>query len=288
MTRKSEVAFVTPRDESYPALLRNIENPPKKLYYEGELSLLSRPAVAVVGARKATEYGRWAAISIAKRYAECGLVVVSGMAAGIDTFAHTGALEGNGSTVAVLGCGIDICYPRSNLRLRESILQNGLILSEYPPETQPTRFTFPARNRIISGLSLATVIVEAGLSSGSLITAEWAAKQGREVYAVPGNINRQVSIGCNKLIYDGARPLVFIDDVLTDLGIKTEARREDVRGLSEEERIAFDAIRDNGELNVDDLALLTGNSVQKSAALVTILEIKGLVGYYSGKILIAK
>jgi DNA processing protein len=210
------------------------------------------------------------------------------MASGIDTFAHRGALEGRGETIAVMGCGLDICYPRANLRLRDSILQNGLILSEYPPETQPARYTFPARNRIISGLSLATVIVEAGLSSGSLITAEWAAKQGREVYAVPGNINRQASLGCNKLIYDGARPMVFIDDVLTDLGMKTEARQEEIRGLSEDERIAFNAIKDNGELNVDDLARLIEKSVQQAASLVTILEMKGLVGYYSGKILIAK
>jgi DNA processing protein len=279
---------LTPNDAAYPAMLRLIPDPPKTLYFEGNISLLSEPAVAMVGARRSTEYGKWAAMTMAKRYAEYGFVIVSGMAAGVDSFAHMGALASEGRTIAVMGCGLDICYPKSNLRLRDRILENGLILSEYPPGTPPAKFTFPARNRIISGLCMATIIVEAGLSSGSLITAERAAEQGREVYALPGNINRQASLGCNKLIRDGARPLVFIDDILTDFGIKTAARTVDLQKLGREEREAFDAIRENGEIDVDGLALLIEKTAQQTAALVTILEMKGLVGYYGGKILIAK
>ncbi|MDR2156330.1 MAG: DNA-processing protein DprA, partial [Clostridiales Family XIII bacterium] len=176
MDNERTVTVLAPIDAAYPALLRLIPDPPKALYCDGNLNLLSRPAVAVVGARRATEYGKWAAMAMAKRYAECGLIVVSGMAEGVDSFAHAGALSGGGATVAVMGCGPDICYPRSNRRLRERILENGLLLSEYPPGTPPARHTFPARNRIISGLCVATVVVEAGLSSGSLITAERAAE----------------------------------------------------------------------------------------------------------------
>ncbi|MDR1029165.1 MAG: DNA-processing protein DprA [Clostridiales Family XIII bacterium] len=288
MTIEREPAFLTLADADYPALLRLIDQPPKQLYVEGDVSLLSKPAVAVVGARRATEYGKWAAMTMAKRYAEYGLVVVSGMAEGVDSFAHLGALAGEGATIAVMGCGLDICYPRSNTRLRDRIAQTGLLVSEYPPGTRPAKYTFPARNRVISGLCAAVVIVEAGLSSGSLITAERAAEQGRPVYATPGNINRKTSLGCNKLIRDGATPLVFIDDVLTDLGVKTVVREEDARALGADERAAFEAVRENGELNVDDLARLIGKSAQQAAALVTALEMKGFVGYYCGKILIAK
>jgi DNA processing protein len=212
---------VKPGDEGYPALLRHIDDPPDPLYYEGDLSLLSRTCVAVVGSRKATDYGRWAALNLARRLSEHGIVVVSGMAEGIDSFAHRGALEGPTPTVAVMGNGLDICFPKMNEALRRRIAEKGLLLSEYTDGTRGARFTYPARNRIISGLCLATVIVEAGLSSGSLITAGHAATQGRSVYAIPGNINRKLSVGCNKLIKDGATPLVFFDDIPGDLGLRT-------------------------------------------------------------------
>jgi DNA processing protein len=211
---------VRPGDEGYPVLLRHIDDPPDPLYYIGDLSVLKGPCVAVVGSRKATDYGRWAALSLARRLSEHGVVVVSGMAEGVDSFAHRGALEGPTPTVAVMGNGLDLCFPKMNEALRRRIAETGLLLSEYEDGTRGARFTFPARNRIISGLCLATVIVEAGLSSGSLITAGHAATQGRSVYAVPGNINRTLSVGCNKLIKDGAAPLVFFDDILDDLGLR--------------------------------------------------------------------
>ncbi|MDR3072575.1 MAG: DNA-processing protein DprA, partial [Clostridiales Family XIII bacterium] len=249
-------------DTDYPLLLSLIQDPPQKLWYRGDLSVLDNRTIAIVGSRRATEYGKWAARTMAKRYSDHGIVIISGMAEGIDSFAHEGALCGSSPTVAVFGCGVDICFPQGNQILLQRILENGLLLSEYPPGFRPARYTFPARNRIISGLSYATVVVEAALSSGSLITAERAAEQGREVYAVPGNINRKTSIGSNKLIADGARPLVFIDDVLTDMGVPI---RDEVRkgvALSASENKIYEIIKRNGEIRVEEIVALGGFSVQ--------------------------
>jgi DNA processing protein len=187
--RTDKIKQVKLEDRDYPELLKYIPDPPLSLYYAGDITLASRPSIAVVGARKATSYGKWAAYGFAKKLSEYGIVVVSGMAYGVDSWAHKGAVENQGKTIAVLGCGIDICYPASNRALRDDILKEGLILSEYEPGTPPLPFRFPLRNRIISGLSLGTIVIEAGLSSGSLITAEYAADQGRNIYALPGNIN---------------------------------------------------------------------------------------------------
>jgi DNA processing protein len=272
-------------DDYYPELLAQIASPPQQLYYMGDLALLSRPCVAVVGARRATEYGKWAAMKLAKRLSDHGVVVVSGMAEGIDAFAHQGALEGKTPTVAVMGAGIDVCYPRIHRKLREEIAQSGLILSELAPGVHPTRYTFPLRNRIISGLSVATVVAEAGLASGSLITAELAATQGREVYAVPGNINRKMSIGCNKLIRDGARPLAFLDDVLSDLGIHTDIEALIAEVLGGDERLVYEAVCARGELTVDEAAFAVKKSVSLVAAVVTVLEMKGLLAFDRGKII---
>jgi DNA processing protein len=276
---------ITKGDAAYPGLLAQIPSPPEQLYYIGDISLLSRTCVAIVGARRSTEYGKWAAMKLAKRLSDHGVVVVSGMAEGIDSFAHRGAIEGLTPTVAVMGTGIDICYPRINLKLREEIKKHGLILSELAPGTHPARFTFPLRNRIISGICRASVVAEAGLASGSLITAEYAAVQGREVYAVPGNINRKMSIGCNKLIRDGARPLAFIDDVLTDLGIPTDIEASITGVLGGDERLVYEAVCRSGELTVDDVARAVDRSVSLVAAVVTILEMKGLLAFERGKII---
>jgi DNA processing protein len=269
----------------YPELLAQITSPPKRLYYMGDISLLSLPCVAVVGARQATEYGKWAAMKLAKRLSDHGVVVVSGMAEGIDAFAHQGALEGRTPTVAVMGAGIDVCYPRVHKKLREQIAQKGLILSELAPGVHPTRYTFPLRNRIISGLSHATVVAEAGLASGSLITADLAVTQGREVYAVPGNINRKMSIGCNKLIRDGARPLAFLDDVLTDMGIRTDIGASIAEVLGGDERLIYEAVCARGELSVDEAAFAVKKPVSLVAAVVTVLEMKGLLAFDHGRII---
>jgi DNA processing protein len=279
-------------DKEYPDALRYVDSPPNPLYYSGDLSVLGRPCVAVVGSRKASDYGKWAAYNLSRKLSDRGVVVVSGMAEGIDSFAHKGALDGESPTVAVLGNGIDICFPRYNDALQKRIEGNGLLLSEYEDGVHGTRYTFPARNRIISGLCVATVIVEAGLSSGSLITAGHASSQGREVYAIPGNINRSLSVGCNKLIRDGATPLVFFDDILDDLGLRPRPQvalrgrgaGSVPEGLGGDEALVLGAVCDNGGVSVDDAVRLTGLAVASVVSVVTLLEMKGYVYYDCGRI----
>ena len=268
----------------YPVMLSLIPDPPERLYYAGNTEALKYPKIAVVGSRSSSDYGRWAAFTIAKRLSEYGVCVVSGMAEGIDSWAHKGALDGGTPTIAVFGSGIDFCFPASNHGLMREIKKIGLILSEYEDGIRPAKFTFPARNRIISGISCATVVVEAGISSGSLITAEFAADQGREVYAVPGNINRKNSIGCNKLIADGARPIVFIDDILSGLGIETKIDPSLDTILSADEQRILAMLKMNGEISIDRLANETGLSIGALTSIVTLLEIKGVLSTGAGKV----
>jgi len=275
-------------DKDYPRLLKQVANPPKELYYRGEISLASKLSVAIVGTRKATRYGIWAAINLAERLAGHGVVVTSGMASGDDTCGHRGAIKGGGKTIAVLGCGVDICSPASNRRLMEEIADDGLLISEYPPGMNATKYTFPQRNRIISGISAAVVVVEAGLSSGALITAEHAAEQGRDVYAIPGNIDSAMSIGTNKLIKDGALPLIVADDLLDDLGIKREPTANRLKGLGKAESDIVKLIESNGEVTVDLLCRLTGKNPPEINGIITVLEIKGMVYTFMGKIFVAK
>jgi DNA processing protein len=285
MNEKYPICSVDIGDPHYPRLLRLIQNPPKRLYYRGDISLAANASIAVVGARKATEYGRWAAFNLARTLTEYGLAVVSGMAWGVDSEAHRGALAAGGKTVAVFGCGADVCYPARNYRLMNEILEKGLVLSEFEPGTEPRDFTFPMRNRIISGLSIATVVVEAGLSSGSLITAERAAEQGRTVYAVPGNINRAMSFGCNKLIRDGALPVVVFDDIAKDLKlVRADAVRERAGAIGADERAVYLAVCRRGEMTVDELCAETGMPAQDINGIVTVLEMKGIVETAQGRV----
>jgi DNA processing protein len=245
-------------------------------------------SVALVGARNATEYGKWVAFNMAKTLAEYGLSIVSGMAWGIDSQAHRGALAAGGKTVAVFGCGVDVCYPRTNAKLMGEILENGIVLSEFAPGTEPRPYMFPQRNRIISGLALTTAVVEAGLKSGSLITAERAAEQGRNVYAVPGNINRISSLGCNKLIQDGAMPIVVLDDIASDLKlVKDEVIETRSAKLGDDEKKIYGALRSNGEMSADELCRQTGVPPQNIHGIVSVLEMKGLVETALGKIFVA-
>ena len=211
-------------DERYPDQLKSIKQPPKKLYCIGNISLLKRHCIAVVGTRRCTSYGSWAAYEIGKAIAGCGVTVVSGMATGIDSRAHQGCLDVNGTTIAVLGTSIDVCYPRSNRQLYERIAEEGLIVSEYAPGDKTGPWSFPARNRIISGLSKSVVVVEGALKSGSMITANYALEQARDVYAVPGNISNPAAEGVNMLINDGATPITSIEWVAETLGITKSAR----------------------------------------------------------------
>jgi DNA processing protein len=204
-----------------PPLLRAIHDPPPRLFLRGsrDRELLERPAVAVVGARACSAYGRQVARMLGRELAAAGIVVVSGMARGVDGEAHRGALEADGHTVAVLGCGIDRDYPAAHAHLAREIAERSLIVSEYEPGVEPLPFRFPARNRIVAGLCLATVVVEAREKSGALITADFALEEGREVFAVPGEITSSLSAGTNALLRLGATPLTSAGDVLESLGI---------------------------------------------------------------------
>lgn len=275
-------------EPGYPVMLPLIADPPKQLYYSGDLSLASKRCVSVVGSRKTTEYGRWAAYTLGQRLAEHDIVVVSGLAAGIDACSHAGALKANGKTIAVLGCGIDLCYPSANRKLKEQISCSGLILSEYPPGHPAAVYTFPRRNRIISGLSEATVVAAAGLHSGSLITAELAIEQGRCVYALPGNINNVYHLGSNKLIKDGAIPLVVLDDLLEELGIQPIEREETLAQLSGDEKALVEQLLLDGERTVDQLCKTLAKPPSHVNGLVTVLEMKGILRTSMGKIFVAK
>jgi DNA processing protein len=211
-------AVVTLADAAYPRLLLEIADPPPLLYARGRVELLQRPCLAVVGSRNATAQGAANAESFAKALSGSGLTIVSGLALGIDAAAHRGGLAGAGSTIAVLGTGIDIVYPRSNAALAAQIAEQGVLISEFPLGSGALASNFPRRNRLISGLAQGCLVVEAALASGSLITARSAAEQGREVFAIPGSIHSPVSKGCHSLIKSGAKLVESADDVLAELG----------------------------------------------------------------------
>lgn len=213
------ITFISREEEEFPEKLIHIPDAPYSIYVKGQLPKRERKTVAVVGARMCSAYGHAVAEEIGKQLALHGVEVISGMADGIDSQGHWGALKGNGSTLAVLGCGVDVCYPKVNQVLYDRILQNGGIISEYHPGTQPKPALFPARNRIISGLSDVIVVVEAKTRSGSLITADYALEQGKDIYAVPGRILDPLSAGCNALIRQGAGIIFDVSDFLNELGI---------------------------------------------------------------------
>lgn len=206
--------MLTYRDNRYPARLRQLPDPPAVLFGRGDITCLDGPTLAVVGSRRCSAYGRTVSARFARELAAHGVAVVSGLARGVDTWAHRGALDGGGRTVAVLGSGLHRIYPAENTRLADDIAVQGLLLSEYPPQTGPQRLHFPERNRIISGLGDRLLVVEAARKSGSLITAGFSLELGKDVYAVPGNIDSQTSAGTNRLIRDGAFPALHWQDLL--------------------------------------------------------------------------
>lgn len=212
-----EIEVIPVDDVNYPAALREIYDPPITLFAKGNIAFLGEKSIGIVGSRDATSYGFNTAKELSYSLAQNNIVIVSGLARGIDKAAHIGALNARGKTIAVLGCGIDICYPNENMVIYKEILRRGLIISEYIVGTKPEAGNFPARNRIISGLSNGVVIVEAKAKSGAIITADFALEQGRTVYAIPGNINSIQSEGTNDLIKQGAKTVTSINDVLEDL-----------------------------------------------------------------------
>lgn len=273
----------------YPARLREIPDPPGQIYCTGNIGLLNERSIGVVGARKNTVYGKNVALMIGRRLAESGLAVTSGLALGIDGYSHEGALEAGGKVIGVLGSGIDHMTPHRNRSLMMKGLDNGgLVVSEYPPDEEGFRGNFPARNRIISGLSEALVVVEAGLNSGSLITAKHATDQGRTVYAVPGNINSQTSIGCNLLIRDGAVPLIILDDMIRDIGAVPKKTGTVNSDLDKDERRVFDVVRKMSGATMEEIINVTGFSPGLANSIVTVMEIKGVVESYAGRIYLSR
>lgn len=269
----------------YPARLRDILDPPRQLYCAGDISLLHDDSVAVVGSRKYTLYGKTVAGMVGGRLGECKVTVVSGLAYGIDAFAHEGALDAGGKVIGVLASGLNRMSPKRNYGLMKRGLEmGGLVLSEYEPDEPAEKYKYPQRNRIISGLAVCTAVIEANVNSGSLITAQHATEQGRPVYAVPGNINSQFSIGCNLLIRDGAFPLVVIDDLVRAAG-KDPASREETEGrMGADEKAVYDAAARYYGAPLDRLAEDTKMSASSLNAIVTVMEIKGLISTYAGKV----
>lgn len=272
----------------YPALLKEIRDYPKELYYIGEPKLLEEKCVSIVGSRKTNQYGRSTAYSFGKALGQRGITVVSGMAVGIDTCAHEGALQEKGNTAAVLACGLDLCYPPRNRELKGKIESAGIVLSEYPPGTAAQRYYFPQRNRIISGLSPLTVVVQAGNRSGALITAELAADQGRDVGAVPGNIDSEYNLGSNKLLREGAFALTGVQDLLEASGVSVLSEPEAERMLSDEEKQLYFLLCSHGEMSLDQLAFYLKKPVNEVGSLAIVMEMKGIVFSAMGKVFIAK
>lgn len=281
------IECVTKGMAAFPDRLLEIKNCPKQLYYIGNLEILKQPCVAVVGSRTTNAYGRTTAEAICRQLAGKGVTVVSGLARGIDTCAHKATLEGNGETTAVLGCGLDICYPPENRQLMKEIGDKGLLLSEYEIGTEAERYNFPNRNRIISGLSEITVVVQARNRSGSLITAELAAEQGREVMAVPGNIDSQYNLGTNKLIKEGATPVISVTDILELLGVNTISEKEAKSKLSTTEFEIFKLLEEHGEMSIDELCAMVGKTPAYLNPVITVMEMKGFTFSAMGKIFLA-
>ena len=287
-----EIIRITMESDEYPDSLREIQGSPRELYCIGDISLLKTPCAAIVGSRRYTIYGRQTALMIGKMLAGRGITVVSGMAKGIDSFAHQGALsKQEGKAIAVLGTAIGKPYPASNAALMEEIEEKGLVISEYPPDFPGSQYGFPARNRIISGLSKSVIVVEAGLKSGSLITAQIAGDQGKTVFAVPGNINSQFSIGTNLLIRDGAYPLVVVDDVIREMGVQSLNRGtfgEDQEGfpveMDDDEKKLYSEIRQEQGISPDALSEKVELPISKINGILTVMEIKGAIMMCSGRI----
>ena len=275
-------------DKNFPDKLRRINDSPKEIYIIGRQELLNRRSISIVGARKCTEYGKHVTMTIAKKAAMTGFVIVSGMAMGIDNFAHVGALKAEGETIACLGTAIDECYPKQHKSLYKEISERGLLVSEYPPGTDAMPYMFPRRNRIIAGLSEAVIVVEAGTDSGALITAEYADTQNKLVFAVPGNITSPMSLGTNKLITEGAIPVAVIDDIFFQLGEKPIAEKEELAQISDDERKVYEYVKHNGEIPIDFLCENLELNPVICKGIVAVLEIKGFLACTLGRVFAVK
>ena len=273
-------------DRDYPQNLRRISDAPPVLYVKGQILAADDLAIAVVGARYATVYGRQVTEKLVVDLVNAGLTIVSGMARGIDSFAHKAAMDAGGRTIAVLGSGVDLIYPPENKGLYEQIVKNGAVVSEFPLGFPSVPSNFPARNRIISGLSLGVLVTEAAVDSGSLITAGQAAEQGREVFAVPGPINSKMSAGANKLLKEGVHPVTEVLDVLDVLNVERVQReivqKRQVVGDKTEQKII--GVLDGETKHVDKIVIETGLPIDKVTASLSMMELRGLIKNYGSGI----
>ena len=291
LAKEKNVQIIPYTSDQYPKNLKTIYDPPLILYVKGNILETDILAMAIVGARRCTYYGLSQAERFSKLLAQTGFCIVSGMARGIDAAAHRGAISSKGRTIAVLGCGLGVIYPRENIELAEQIAQHGAIVSELPMNTPPDFRNFPPRNRIISGLSLGVLVVESTLNSGSLITARWALEQGKEVFAIPGNIDNIYSRGTHKLIKEGAKLVEDIADIIQELGpvaetlnTCSEAATNDPRSLllnSQEKKIY--SLLSSSPKDIDEIIRITKLPTSVVSSTLMILEIKKLVKQLSGK-----
>lgn len=278
-------------DDDYPELLLQLNDPPRQLYIRGNRDALHLPSLAIVGSRNPTAGGERNAFEFARHLAGCGFCIVSGLAQGIDAAAHRGALAADAPTVAFLGHGIDSIYPASNRELADKILESGAIVSEYPPGTPPLRTYFPQRNRLISGLSLGTLVIEAARRSGSLITARLASEQGREVFALPGSIHNPLARGCHQLIRDGAKLVESADDIMAELGplaahiLQTTLESKPLEAVHENNDTEYVKLRNilgHDPVSIDELADRSGLTIDELSSMLLILELDGKIEKLSG------
>lgn len=278
---KENAQITTIYDEYYPKKLKQIEGCPYLLYYKGSLEYINNIAIAVVGSRKATGYGKWVAEKLTKELSQIDVNIVSGLAVGIDTIAHKTALNNDVKTFGVIGCGINVVYPKKNLDLFKQISDNnGAVITEYPFDIQPVAFNFHDRNRIISGLSDGVLVIEAQVKSGTLITAGHAANQGREIFAVPGNIDSLYSKGTNALIKDGAKITVSIDDIIEEiLELKERVKLKtciDISTLTDDELKIINCLKMEKN-TIDKMSIETKMDTGQLLSLLTLLEMKGVI-----------
>lgn len=278
------VTILTWQDDAYPQRLKEIDQPPPVLYIRGEYLPDDLFAVAIVGTRRVTPYGRQITEELASFLAANGMTVISGLARGVDAVAHQTALKAGGRTIAVLGSGVDKIYPPEHRALAGHIMERGAVISDYAPGTPPEASNFPPRNRIISGLSLAVVVVEAGETSGALITAEFAAEQGREVFAVPGSILAPQSKGTNKLIQNGALPLLSVNDLMQALDITRVGEQKAARKIMPSDAVEAKllTVLTNEPMQIDEIRNQADLPIEKVSAALALMELKGMVRQVGG------
>ncbi len=280
--KKKGIKLCSYSDPEYPKLLLNTFNAPQVLFYRGVLPMTDH-LIAIVGARKATSYGKNIAQLLAAELTEAGVWVVSGAARGIDTAAHQGALSKEGYTIAVLGCGVDISYPPENSKLIHQIAECGAVVSEYAPGTIAHPGHFPARNRIINGLSRGVVVVEAAERSGALITADFALEEGRDVFAVPGSIFSASSKGTHRLIKQGAKLIDSATDILEEYNIVATKMEPQIVELTAEERVVYESLTYENPLGIEEIAVKTKLGIAVITYIVLQFELRGLVAEHSGR-----